>query len=175
MQADNRLLKNNVNNNASLATTDPAIFTIINQEAQRLEQEINLIASENYTSPAVLAATGSVLTNKYAEGYPGKRYYAGCDWVDKAEQLAIERCKTLFNAEHANVQPHAGSQANMAVYQTVLNPGDTVLGMSLSAGGHLTHGHAVNFSGKLYNSVQYKVNRETELLDFDEIRQLALT
>jgi glycine hydroxymethyltransferase len=157
----------------NLQTTDQAIYTLINQEQHRAEQEINLIASENYTPLAVLQATGSILTNKYAEGYPGKRYYAGCEIVDQVEQLAIDRCKTLFGAQHANVQSHAGSQANMAAYFAVLNPGDTILGMSLAEGGHLTHGHAVNFSGKFYKPVQYHVNRETELIDFDEIAKLA--
>lgn len=156
-----------------LSHTDPEIFTIIENEAQRQEQEIDLIASENYASRAVMQATGSVLTNKYAEGYPGKRYYGGCTFVDKAEELAIARCKQLFNAEHVNVQPHAGSPANMAVYMAMLNPGDTIMGMALSEGGHLTHGHAVNFSGKLFNSVQYRVNKETESLDYDEIENLA--
>jgi glycine hydroxymethyltransferase len=156
-----------------LETADHELFTIIKHEALRQEHTVNLIASENYTPKAVLEATGSMLTNKYAEGYPGKRYYAGCEWVDKAESLAIDRCKALFGAEHANVQPHAGSQANMAAYLALLNPGDTIMGMSLSEGGHLTHGHAVNFSGKMYKVVQYKVNRDTELLDFDEIEQLA--
>lgn len=160
-------------NSTNLEITDPVISTIIKQEEQRQEQTITLIASENYASRAVREATASVLTNKYAEGYPGKRYYAGCEYVDKAEIVAIERCKSLFNAEHANVQPHAGSQANFAVYTAVLKPGDTILGMSLSEGGHLTHGHKVNLSGSLYNSIQYKVNPDTELLDFDEIEQLA--
>jgi len=157
----------------NLKKTDPEIFAVITQEQQRLEHELNLIASENYAPPEVLRATGSVLTNKYAEGYPGKRYYGGCAFVDQAEQLAIERVKKIFGAEHANVQPHAGSQANMAVYFAVLNPGDTVLGMSLAAGGHLTHGHKVNFSGTFYNAVQYSVNPETEQLDYDEIERLA--
>lgn len=152
---------------------DREIFNIIEREKQRQEETINLIASENYVSSAVMAATGSVLTNKYAEGYPGKRYYPGCVQVDEAEVLAIERCKKLFNAQHANVQPHSGSQANMAVYFSLLQPGDTILGMSLSSGGHLTHGHGVNFSGTLFNSVQYTVNRETECLDYDEIERLA--
>jgi len=152
---------------------DTEIDLIIEQEQNRLEQEINLIASENYVSPEILRVTGSILTNKYAEGYPGKRYYAGCEFVDAAELLAIERCKKLFNTEHANVQPHAGSQANMAAYFALLNPGDTILGMSLAAGGHLTHGHQVNFSGKLFKSVQYTVNPETGLLDYDAIEQLA--
>jgi len=157
----------------NLESIDPAIHAIIHNERVRQENEINLIASENYVSQAVLEATGSILTNKYAEGYPGKRYYAGCYFVDQAENLAIERCKKLFGAEHANVQPHAGSQANMAAYFAVLNPGDTILGMSLAEGGHLTHGHAVNFSGKFYRAVQYKVNQENEQIDYDEIEKLA--
>ena len=156
-----------------LALSDATVATIIEKEHLRQEQEINLIASENYASPAVLEATGSVLTNKYAEGYPGKRYYAGCRYVDEVEQLAIDRCKQLFGVEHANVQPHAGSQANMAVYFSVLKPGDTIMGMSLNAGGHLTHGHAVNFSGMLYNVIPYGVSRETELLDYAQIERMA--
>ncbi|MCX5922351.1 MAG: serine hydroxymethyltransferase [Candidatus Dependentiae bacterium] len=158
---------------ANLFNTDPEIYAIINQESKRLEEEINLIASENYVAPEVMEATGSILTNKYAEGYPGKRYYAGCQYVDMAENLARERAKKLFGAEHVNVQPHAGSQANMAAYFAVLKPGDTILGMSLAEGGHLTHGHGVNFSGKFYNSIQYKVNRDTEMLDYEEIAALA--
>ena len=154
-------------------TVDPELSLIINAEHQRQSSQINLIASENYTPSAIREVAGSVLTNKYAEGYPGKRYYAGCEHVDQAEQLALDRCKNLFGAEHANVQPHAGSQANMAVYFAALNPGDTILGMSLAEGGHLTHGHPVNFSGKLYNRVQYRVHKETELIDFDEVAQLA--
>lgn len=153
---------------------DTKIQSLIAAEQERLENELNLIASENYASPAVLAATGSVLTNKYAEGYPQHRYYAGCRVVDEVEAIAIERAKQLFNAEHANVQPHAGSQANMAVYFALLQPGDTILGMSLAEGGHLTHGHKINFSGQFYTSVQYKVHPETELLDYDEIEELAL-
>ncbi len=152
---------------------DIAITNLIAKERSRQESTINLIASENYTSPAILAATGSILTNKYAEGYPGKRYYAGCEVIDEVEQLAIDRCKQLFSADHANVQPHAGSQANMAAYFAVLKPGDTILGMSLSEGGHLTHGHAVNFSGQLYKVVHYTVNPKTELLDYDQIEKLA--
>lgn len=152
---------------------DQELFQIIARETQRQEETINLIASENYVSSAVMTATGSVLTNKYAEGYPGKRYYPGCAFIDEAENLAIERCRKLFNAVHVNVQPHSGSQANMAVYFSLLQPGDTILGMSLAAGGHLTHGHGVNFSGTLFKSVQYTVNRDTERLDFDEIEQLA--
>lgn len=154
-------------------TIDPALFQMINKEEQRQEETINLIASENYASSAVMAATGSVLTNKYAEGYAGKRYYPGCAVIDEVEVLAIERCKKLFHAEHVNVQPHSGSQANMGVYFSLLQPGDTILGMSLSSGGHLTHGHGVNFSGTLFKSVQYTVDRETELLDYDAIEQLA--
>lgn len=152
---------------------DPEIKRVINNELHRQENEINLIASENYADKAILEAAGSVLTNKYAEGYPGKRYYGGCQFVDQAEILAIERCKKLFGAEHANVQPHAGSQANMAVYFSCLNAGDTIMGMGLSEGGHLTHGHPVNFSGKFYNVVPYGVNRETEELDYNEIELLA--
>jgi glycine hydroxymethyltransferase len=157
----------------ALSLTDQEIYSLVELENYRQETEIDLIASENYAPKEVLEATGSVLTNKYAEGYPGKRYYGGCQYVDKIETIAIERCKKLFSAEHANVQPHAGSQANMAAYFAVLNPGDTILGMSLAEGGHLTHGHAVNFSGKFYRAVQYKVNRENELLDYEEIYKLA--
>jgi len=153
--------------------TDKEIFDLIEQEKNRQKNTINLIASENYTDEEILYATGSVLTNKYAEGYPGKRYYAGCKFIDKVEQLAIDRCKKLFEAEHVNVQPHSGSQANMAVYFAILKPGDTILGMGLREGGHLTHGHAVNFSGKLFNHVHYGVHKQTELLDFDEINELA--
>ena len=157
----------------NLINTDPAIADIIKLESFREEHEINLIASENYASKAVMEATGSLLTNKYAEGYPGKRYYGGCQYVDQAELLAIERCKQLFNAEHANVQLHAGSQANMAVYAALLQPGDLIMGMSLAAGGHLTHGHNVNFSGSIYRTFQYGVNRETETIDYDELEKLA--
>lgn len=156
-----------------LNVTDPEIFTIIHKESERQEHELTLIASENYASRAVLEATGSTLTNKYAEGYPGKRYYAGCVYVDEAELLAITRCKKLFKAEHANVQPHAGSQANMAVYLAVLKPGDTIMGMSLAEGGHLTHGHSVNFSGNIYKSISYGVNKDTELIDYDHVERLA--
>lgn len=152
---------------------DKALFELIAKEAQRQKDEINLIASENYASESVLKATGSVLTNKYAEGYPGKRYYGGCQFVDEIESLAIERCKKLFNAEHVNVQPHSGSQANGTVYFAALKPGDTILGMSLAAGGHLTHGHSVNFSGNYFKAVQYTVNQETEQLDYDEIAKMA--
>lgn len=153
---------------------DREVFQLISAEQQRQEEEITLIASENYASHDVLRATGSVLTNKYAEGYPNKRYYPGCRIIDQVEAIAIERCKQLFNAPHCNVQPHAGSQANMAAYFALLNPGDTILGMSLSAGGHLTHGHGVNFSGKLYKTIQYGVSRETEQLDYDALAELAL-
>jgi len=156
-----------------LNSVDPSVSNIIQHEALRQETTINLIASENYVSRAVLEATGSIMTNKYAEGYPGKRYYAGCAWIDQIETLAITRCKEVFGAEHANVQSHAGSQANMAAYLALLNPGDAIMGMSLSEGGHLTHGHAVNFSGKLYSVVHYGVHPETELLDYDEIERLA--
>lgn len=159
--------------NKNLEQKDPQIAQIIRQEHKREEYEINLIASENYAAPEILEATGSILTNKYAEGYPGKRYYGGCIHVDAIETLAIERCKKLFDAEHANVQPHAGSQANMAVYAALLKPGDTIMGMSLASGGHLTHGHHVNFSGSFYKTVQYGVNKETECLDYDEIERLA--
>lgn len=153
--------------------TDPVVANLINLELQRQEEQINLIASENYVSTAVMHATASVLTNKYAEGYAQKRYYPGCSVIDQVEQLAIDRCKKLFNAQHVNVQPHSGSQANMAVYFSCLKPGDTILGMSLSSGGHLTHGHGVNFSGTLFKSMQYTVNPETELLDYDSIAQQA--
>lgn len=153
--------------------TDQKILSLIKDEKKRQQNTIDLIASENYAAPDILRATGSVLTNKYAEGYPGKRYYAGCEVVDKVERLAIERCKKLFEAEHANVQPHSGSQANMAVYFATLDPGDTILGMGLREGGHLTHGHPVNFSGKLYNHVHYLVDKKTEQLDYDEIQKLA--
>lgn len=153
---------------------DTEVFNIINEEIERQENNIELIASENFTSMAVMEAMGSQLTNKYAEGYPSKRYYGGCQVVDKIENLARERMKKLFNAEHANVQPHAGSQANMAVYFAFLKPGDTILGMNLSHGGHLTHGSPVNFSGKLYNIISYGVNKETETIDYEEVRRLAL-
>jgi glycine hydroxymethyltransferase len=152
---------------------DPEMDLLIEKESARQQNTINLIASENYVSRAVLEAAGSCLTNKYAEGYPDKRYYAGCSIVDQIEQIAIDRCKLLFGAEHANVQPHAGSQANMAAYAALLNPGDTILGMNLSAGGHLTHGHPVNFSGKWFTAVQYGVSKETEEINFEQIAQLA--
>ncbi|MBP2032038.1 glycine hydroxymethyltransferase [Clostridium algifaecis] len=158
----------------NLKNTDEKIYNIINDEENRQEDGIELIASENFTSKAVMEAMGSFLTNKYAEGYPGKRYYGGCYIVDKAEDLARDRMKKLFGAEHVNVQPHSGSQANMAVYMSVLKLGDTVMGMSLSHGGHLTHGSKVSFSGKLYNFVSYGVNEKTETIDYDEMRKIAL-
>lgn len=152
---------------------DPEITQVIRQETERQEYSLEFIASENFVSEEVLAAQGSVLTNKYAEGYPGKRYYGGCEFVDVAEQLAIDRAKELFGAEHANVQAHSGSQANMAVYFAVCQPGDTILGMNLSHGGHLTHGSPVNFSGKLFNVVPYGIQKETGLIDYDEVETLA--
>ena len=157
----------------NLANTDPELWKAICAENQRQEDHIELIASENYASPAVLQAQGTVLTNKYAEGYPGKRYYGGCEFVDIAEQLAIDRVKALFNAEFANVQAHSGSQANQAVYFAVLKPGDTILGMSLAHGGHLTHGAAVNLSGKIFNAVTYGLHPKTEEIDYDEVERLA--
>lgn len=156
-----------------LAETDPDIYHAIDLERQRQFSGVELIASENYVSAAVLAAMGSVLTNKYAEGYPGKRYYGGCEFVDIVEEIAIARAKQLFGAEHVNVQPHSGAQANESVYQALLNPGDPVLAFKLDHGGHLTHGFKLNSSGKLYNFVHYGVNRETECLDYDEIQRLA--
>jgi len=157
----------------TIAGFDPELAEAMTNERRRQEEHIELIASENYTSPRVLEAQGSVLTNKYAEGYPGKRYYGGCEFVDVAEQLAIDRAKQLFKADYVNVQPHSGSGANAAVYMALLNPGDTVLGMSLAHGGHLTHGAAVNFSGKLYNPVQYGLNTATGEIDYDQVEQLA--
>jgi len=159
----------------TLAEFDPEIATAINKEAQRQEAHIELIASENYASPCVMEAQGSVLTNKYAEGYPGKRYYGGCEHVDVVEQLAIDRAKKLYGADYANVQPHSGSQANSAVYMALLQPGDTVLGMGLADGGHLTHGAKVSFSGKIYHSVQYGLNAETGEIDYEQVEQLART
>jgi glycine hydroxymethyltransferase len=156
-----------------LAETDPDIAAAIRNELHRQNSGLELIASENFVSAAVLEAAGSVLTNKYAEGYPGRRYYGGCEFVDVAESLAIARAKELFGAEHANVQPHSGAQANMAVYMTLLKPGDTVLGMNLAHGGHLTHGHPLNFSGKLYTIVPYGVRQDDERLDYDELARLA--
>ena len=157
----------------TLAETDPEIAGAIKDEVQRQNSGLELIASENFVSQAILQAAGSVMTNKYAEGYPGKRYYGGCEFVDVAESLAIARAKELFGAEHANVQPHSGAQANMAVYFTLLKPGDTVLGMNLAHGGHLTHGHPLNFSGKLYTIVPYGVRAEDERIDYDEFERLA--
>jgi len=158
-----------------LEVVDQEIYNTIKSERVREETTLELIASENFTSLAVLEAQGSLLTNKYAEGYPKRRYYGGCKWVDVAEQLAIDRAKILFNAEHANVQPHSGTQANMGVYFAVLNPGDTALGMSLAHGGHLTHGSPVNISGKYFNFVSYGVSPETETIDYDQVRDLAKT
>ena len=157
----------------TLAETDPEIARTLKDELQRQNSGLELIASENFVSQAVLQAAGSVLTNKYAEGYPGKRYYGGCEFVDVAESLAIARAKELFGADHANVQPHSGAQANMAVYFTLLKPGDTVLGMNLAHGGHLTHGHPLNFSGKLYTIVPYGVRQDDERIDYDEFERLA--
>jgi glycine hydroxymethyltransferase len=153
--------------------SDPEIAAAIDGELNRQRNTIELIASENFCSRAVLEAAGTVLTNKYAEGYPGKRYYGGCDEVDVAENIAIERAKKIFGAEHANVQPHSGSQANAGVYLAALKAGDTILGMNLAAGGHLTHGYKINFSGKIYNGVGYGLNKETELIDYDEVLRLA--
>ena len=158
----------------TIAGFDDELAAAITAERRRQEEHIELIASENYASPRVLEAQGSVLTNKYAEGYPGKRYYGGCEFVDVAERLAIERAKSLFGAAYANVQPHSGSQANAAVYMALLNPGDTILGMSLDAGGHLTHGARPNFSGKIYRAIQYGVERDTGLIDYAEVERLAL-
>ncbi|HWB30103.1 MAG TPA: serine hydroxymethyltransferase [Vicinamibacterales bacterium] len=158
---------------SNLAQTDPEIADAIRHELNRQEEGLELIASENFVSPAVLEAAGSVLTNKYAEGYPGKRYYGGCEFVDVAESLAIDRAKQLFGAEHVNVQPHSGAQANMAVYMAMLKPGDTILGMNLAHGGHLTHGHPLNFSGKYFHIVPYGVRQADERIDYDEIDRLA--
>src|SRR5262245_27460455 len=156
--------------NTPLKDFDPEIYAAIKNEERRQATGLELIASENFTYRAVLEATGSVFTNKYAEGYPRSRYYGGCEFVDVVESLAIERAKKLFGAEHANVQPHSGSQANMSVYLTVLKPGDTVMGMNLSHGGHLTHGHPLNFSGRYYKFVPYGVRKDTETLDYDDDR-----
>src|SRR5437870_2796683 len=156
-----------------LQRADEAVWQAIQGELRRQQDGLEMIASENYASPAVLAAQGSVLTNKYAEGYPGRRYYGGCEFVDVVERLAIERVLQLFHAEKANVQPHSGAQANMAVYFATLQPGDTMLAMDLAHGGHLTHGMRLNFSGKLYKVVSYGVRRDTERIDFDQVAQLA--
>src|SRR3989344_4087212 len=157
----------------TIAQTDPELWVAIQNENRRQEDHIELIASENYASPAVLEAQGSVLTNKYAEGYPGKRYYGGCEFVDIAEQLAIDRAKQLFKAGYANVQPHSGAQANAAVFLATLHPGDTILGMRLSDGGHLTHGSKVNISGKYYDAASYGLNPQTQEIDYDEVAELA--
>ena len=156
-----------------LAETDPEVYDAIQHEVERQHSQLELIASENFTSEAILEATGSVFTNKYAEGYPGKRYYGGCEFTDIVENLARDRARKLFGAEYANVQPHSGSQANQAAYASVLSPGDTVMGLNLAHGGHLTHGHKLNFSGKTYNIVPYGVRREDELIDYDEVERLA--
>src|ERR1700722_2784834 len=157
----------------AIAGFDPELAQAIANERGRQEDHIELIASENYTSPRVLEAQGSVLTNKYAEGYPGKRYYGGCEFVDTAETLAIERAKQLFGAAYVNVQPHSGSEANAAVYMALINPGDTILGMSLAHGGHLTHGSSVNFSGKMFKAVAYGLHPDTETIDYAEVEKLA--
>src|SRR3989475_1944129 len=156
-----------------LFEVDPQVAHAIDNEVRRQHEGLELIASENFVSEAVLEAAGSVFTNKYAEGYPGRRYYGGCEFADVVENLAIERAKKLFGAEHVNVQPHSGSQANMAVYLTLLKPGDTVLGMNLSHGGHLTHGHPLNFSGKYYRIVPYGVCKNSEIIDYEELGKLA--
>src|SRR3954469_16789311 len=157
----------------SLSEVDPEIYDAIQHEAARQDGQLELIASENFTSEAILEATGSVFTNKYAEGYPGKRYYGGCEYTDVVENLARDRAKKLFGAEYANVQPHSGSQANQAAYAAVLQPGDTVMGLNLAHGGHLTHGHQLNFSGKTYKIVPYGVRKEDERIDYDEVQRLA--
>src|SRR5215510_10216525 len=156
-----------------LAEVDPEIFDAIQHEVERQHSQLELIASENFTSEAVLEATASVFTNKYAEGYPGKRYYGGCEFTDIVENLARERAKKLFGAEHVNVQPHSGSQANQAAYAAVVQPGDTVMGLNLAHGGHLTHGHQLNFSGKTYKIIPYGVRRDDEQIDYDELAKLA--
>src|SRR5437762_10289190 len=158
---------------AGLDDVDPEIAALLGRELERQRNQIELIASENFTGPSVLEAVGSVPTNKYAEGYPGRRYYGGCEVVDEIEQTAIDRAKELFGAEHANVQPHAGAQTNMAVYMAALDPGDTILSLELSHGGHLTHGLKVNFSGRFYTIVGYGVSRETMRVDYDEVLELA--
>src|SRR6266567_1004706 len=157
----------------SLAEFDPQIAAAIDQETRRQHEGLELIASENFVSEAVLEAMGSVFTNKYAEGYPGKRYYGGCEYSDLVENLARDRAKQLFGAEHANVQPHSGSSANMEAYAAVLQPGDTILGLNLAHGGHLTHGHQLNFSGKTYKVIPYGVRKDTETIDYDEMARLA--
>ena len=159
--------------NATLAASDPDIAAQITNEIQRQHEGLEMIASENFVSRAVLEAAGTVFTNKYAEGYPGKRYYGGCEFADVVENIARDRAKQLFGAEHANVQPHSGSQANAAAYMALLQPGDCILGLDLAHGGHLTHGHKLNFSGKLYRVVGYGVRKDTEQIDFDEVARLA--
>jgi glycine hydroxymethyltransferase len=166
-------MKDAVGSLDALQATDPEVYAAIDAEEERQRNKLLLIASENFASPAVLAAQGSLMTNKYAEGYPGKRYYGGCQHVDQVENLAIERCKQIFGAEHVNVQPHSGSQANMAAYLSVLKPGDTILGMDLAQGGHLTHGSKVNFSGMIFRAFSYGVDRQSETIDFDAVRTLA--
>jgi glycine hydroxymethyltransferase len=170
----NKMKTNNVPGWITLKKEDPEIYDAIRQEAKRQHNKLELIASENYASRAVLEATGSILTNKYAEGYPGHRYYGGCEHVDRVEELARERAKKLFDAEYANVQPHSGSQANMGAYAGLLQPNETVLAMDLAQGGHLTHGSRINFSGRTYNFVAYGVDRQTELIDFDQVHSLAV-
>ncbi len=160
--------------NATLAAADPEIAAQIENEVLRQHEGLEMIASENFVSRAVLEAAGTVFTNKYAEGYPGKRYYGGCEFADVVENLARDRAKQLFGAEHANVQPHSGSQANAAAYMTLLKPGDTILGLDLAHGGHLTHGHKLNFSGKLYNIAGYQVRKDTEAIDYDQLEAQAV-
>ncbi len=166
-------MKDAVGSLDDLQATDPEVYAAIDAEEERQRNKLLLIASENFASPAVLAAQGSLMTNKYAEGYPGQRYYGGCQHVDTVEELAIQRCKQIFGAEHVNVQPHSGSQANMAAYLSVLKPGDTILGMDLAQGGHLTHGSKVNFSGMIFRAFSYGVDRQTETIDYDAVRKLA--
>jgi glycine hydroxymethyltransferase len=166
-------MKDAVGSLDALKNTDPEVYAAIDAEEERQRNKLLLIASENFASPAVLAAQGSLMTNKYAEGYPGKRYYGGCQHVDTVENLAIQRCKQIFGAEHVNVQPHSGSQANMAAYLSVLKPGDTILGMDLAQGGHLTHGSKVNFSGMIFRAFSYGVDRQTETIDYEAVQKLA--
>jgi glycine hydroxymethyltransferase len=166
-------IKDAVGSLDALQATDPEVYAAIDAEEARQRNKLLLIASENFASPAVLAAQGSLMTNKYAEGYPGKRYYGGCQHVDTVEELAIQRCKQIFDAEHVNVQPHSGSQANMAAYLSVLKPGDTILGMDLAQGGHLTHGSKVNFSGMIFRAFSYGVDRQTETINYDAVQELA--
>jgi glycine hydroxymethyltransferase len=172
-EARSMSMKDAVGSLDALQATDPEVYAAIDAEEERQRNKLLLIASENFASPAVLAAQGSLMTNKYAEGYPGKRYYGGCQHVDQVEDLAIQRCKQIFGAEHVNVQPHSGSQANMAAYLSVLKPGDTILGMDLAQGGHLTHGSKVNFSGMIFRAFSYGVDRQSETIDVDAVRKLA--